>query len=61
MQYGRTQDAVKGYRHGRRQRQDKAPAPWAAMRVSVPRARLLDGEGSNSQWRSKAQRPCQQT
>ena len=32
-----------------------------AMRVSVPRARLLDGEGSNSQWRSKAQRPCQQT
>jgi len=57
MQYDRTQDAVKGCCHGRRQRQ--IPAPWAPPRVSVTRVRLLDGEGSSSQWRSRAHRPYQ--
>ena len=51
MKYGRTEEPVKGYRHGRRQRQ--VTSTMGTTTVSVSRARLQDGEGNSSQWRSK--------
>ena len=52
MKYGRGQGEVKGYRHGRRERQ--LTGTLGAERVSVPRARLQDGSDGTSEWRSKA-------
>jgi hypothetical protein len=43
---------VKGYRHGKRDRQ--IIGTFGAETISVPRARIEDEAGRVSQWRSKA-------
>lgn len=43
---------MKGYRHEHRQRQ--ITCTMGTTKVSVPRARLRDGKGNSSEWRSKA-------
>ena len=46
-----------GYRHGRRQRQ--LTTTLGAETVNVPRARLPDGSGHSSEWRSRVLGACQ--
>ena len=53
----RLQGEGKGYRHGRRQRQ--LTTTLGAETVNVPRARLPDGSGHSSEWRSRALGACQ--
>jgi putative transposase len=52
LRYGRTAGAVKGYRHGNRDRQIIGTS--GAETISVPRARIEDEAGKVSEWRSKA-------
>lgn len=52
LRYGRTAGAVKGYRHGNRDRQ--IIGTFGAETISVPRARIEDEAGRVSEWRSKA-------
>lgn len=52
LRYGRTAGAVKGYRHGNRDRQ--IIGTFGTETVSVPRARIEDEAGKVSEWRSKA-------
>lgn len=52
LRYGRTAGAVKGYRHGNRDRQ--IVGTFGTETISVPRARIEDGAGRVSEWRSKA-------
>ena len=52
LRYGRTAGAVKGYRHGKRDRQ--IIGTFGAETISVPRARIADEAGKVSEWRSKA-------
>ena len=52
LRYGRTAGAVKGYRHGNRDRQ--IIGTFGAETISVPRARIEDEAGKISEWRSKA-------
>jgi shikimate 5-dehydrogenase len=52
LRYGRTAGAVKGYRHGNRDRQ--IIGTFGAETISVPRARIEDEAGKVSEWRSKA-------
>ena len=52
LRYGRTAGAVKGYRHGKRDRQ--IIGTFGAETISVPRARIEDEAGRVSEWRSKA-------
>ena len=52
VRYARGQGEVKGYRHGRRQRQ--LTSTLGTETVSVPRARLQDGSGHSREWRSRA-------
>ena len=53
----RLQGEVKGYRHGRRERQ--LTTTLGAETVSVPRARLPDGSGHSSEWCSQVLRAYQ--
>ena len=52
LRYGRTAGAVKGYRHGDRDRQ--IIGTFGTGTVSVPRARSEGEAGKVSEWRSKA-------
>ena len=52
LHYGRTAGAVKGYRHGNRDRQ--IIGTFGTETISVPRARIEDEAGKVSEWRSKA-------
>ena len=52
LRHGRTAGAVKGYRHGSRDRQ--VIGTFGAETISVPHARIEDGAGKVSEWRSKA-------
>jgi len=52
LRYGRTAGAVKGYRHGNRDRQ--IIGTFGAEAIRVPRARIEDEAGKISEWRSKA-------
>ena len=52
LRYGRTAGAVKGYRHGNRDRQ--IVGTFGTETISVPRARIADEAGRVSEWRSKA-------
>jgi transposase-like protein len=52
LRYGRTAGAVKGYRHGNRDRQ--IIGTFGTETISMPRARIEDEEGRVSEWRSKA-------
>jgi transposase-like protein len=52
LRYGRTAGPVKGYRHGNRDRQ--IVGTFGTETISVPRARIEDGAGRVSEWRSKA-------
>jgi putative transposase len=52
LRYGRTAGAVKGYRHGNRDRQ--IIGTFGTETISVPRARIEDEAGTVSEWRSKA-------
>jgi len=52
LRYGRATGAVKGYRHGSRERQ--ITGTFGTETVSVPRARIEDEAGKVSEWRSKA-------
>ena len=52
LRYGRTAGAVKGYRHGNRDRQ--IIGTFGTETISVPRARIADEAGKVSEWRSKA-------
>ena len=52
LRYGRTAGAVKGYRHGSRDRQ--ITGTFGTETISVPRARVEDEAGKVSEWRSKA-------
>jgi transposase-like protein len=52
LRYGRTAGAVKGYRHGNRDRQ--IVGTFGTETISVPRARIEDEAGRVSEWRSKA-------
>lgn len=52
LRYGRTDGAVKGYRHGNRDRQ--IIGTFRSETISVPRARIEDEAGRVSEWRSKA-------
>ena len=52
LRYGRTAGAVKGYRHGNRDRQ--IIGTFGTETISVPRARIADEAGRVSEWRSKA-------
>lgn len=52
LRYGRTAGAVKGYRHGNRDRQ--IIGTFGTETISVPRARIEDAAGRVSEWRSKA-------
>jgi len=52
LRYGRTVGAVKGYRHGNRDRQ--IIGTFGTETISVPRARIEDEAGKVSEWRSKA-------
>jgi putative transposase len=52
LHYGRTAGAVKGYRHGNRDRQ--IIGTFGTETISVPRARIEDEAGKVSEWRSQA-------
>ena len=52
LRYGREAGAVKGYRHGHRDRQ--ITGTFGTETISVPRARVEDEVGKVSEWRSKA-------
>ena len=52
LRYGRDAEAVKGYRHGHRDRQ--ITGTFGTETISVPRARVEDEVGKASEWRSKA-------
>lgn len=52
LRYGREAGAVKGYRHGNRDRQ--ITGTFGTETISVPRARIADEAGKVSEWRSKA-------
>jgi putative transposase len=52
LRYGREAGAVKGYRHGNRDRQ--IIGTFGSETISVPRARIADEAGKVSEWRSKA-------
>lgn len=52
LRYGRSAGAVKGYRHGNRDRQ--IIGTFGTETISVPRARIEDEAGRVSEWRSKA-------
>ena len=52
LHYGRTVGAVKGYRHGARDRQ--IIGTFGTETISVPRARIEDEAGKVSEWRSQA-------
>lgn len=52
LRYGRKARAVKGYRHGHRERQ--ITGTFGTETISVPRARIEDEAGKVSEWRSKA-------
>ncbi|MCG2601372.1 MAG: IS256 family transposase [Achromobacter sp.] len=52
LRYGREAGAVKGYRHGKRDRQ--ITGTFGSETISVPRARIADEAGKVSEWRSKA-------
>ena len=52
LKYSRAQGEVKGYRHGRPERQ--LTSSLGTQTVSVPRARLQDGSGHSSEWHSRA-------
>lgn len=52
LHYGRTAGAVKGYRHGARDRQ--IIGTFGTETISVPRARIEDEAGKVSEWRSQA-------
>jgi putative transposase len=47
-----TSRGAAGYRHGRRERQ--LLGSFGPVRISVPRARLLDAEGTSREWHSRA-------
>ncbi len=55
FRYGRDGDGggdAKGYRHGHRERQ--LTGTFGTETVRVPRARVADGQGQMTEWRSKA-------
>jgi len=52
LRYGRGGNAVKGYRHGHRDRQ--LTGTFGTETVRVPRARIEDEDGQVREWRSKA-------
>jgi transposase-like protein len=52
LRYGREAGAVKGYRHGQRDR--RITGTFGTETISVPRARVEDEAGKISEWRSKA-------
>lgn len=52
LRYGREAGAVKGYRHGHRDR--RITGTFGTETISVPRARVEDEAGKISEWRSKA-------
>jgi transposase-like protein len=52
LRYGRGAGAVKGYRHGHRDRQ--ITGTFGSETISVPRARVEDEAGRVREWRSKA-------
>ncbi len=55
FRYGRDGDGggdAKGYRHGHRERQ--LTGTFGSETVRVPRARVADGQGQMTEWRSKA-------
>jgi len=52
LRYGRDAGAVKGYRHGSRDR--RITGTFGSETISVPRARIADEAGKVSEWRSKA-------
>lgn len=52
LRYSRGGGAVKGYRHGTRERQ--ITGTFGTETISVPRARIEDEDGKVSEWRSKA-------
>ena len=52
LRYGQKAGAVKGYRHGHRERQITGTF-WTET-ISVPRARIEDEAGKAIEWRSKA-------
>ena len=52
LHYGRTAGAVRGYRHGNRDRQ--IIGTFGTETISVPRARIEDEAGKVSEWRSQA-------
>jgi transposase-like protein len=52
LRYGRGAGAVKGYRHGHRDRQ--ITGTFGTETISVPRARVEDEAGRVREWRSKA-------
>jgi putative transposase len=49
---GETAREMVGYRHGRRKRQ--LLGSFGPVTISVPRARLTDGDGASQEWRSDA-------
>ena len=52
LRYGREAGAVKGYRHGHRDRQ--ITGTFGTETISVPRARVENEDGKVREWRSKA-------
>lgn len=52
LRYGREAGAVKGYRHGQRDR--RITGTFGTETISVPRARVEDHDGKAREWRSKA-------
>jgi putative transposase len=52
LRYGRGGNAVKGYRHGHRNRQ--LTGTFGTETVRVPRAGIEDEDGQIREWRSKA-------
>ncbi len=52
LRYGRKAGAVKGYRHGHRDR--RITGTFGTETISVPRARIKDETGKAREWRSKA-------
>ena len=49
--YERAAEVAKGHRNGHRERQ--IIGTFGAETVRVPRARLIDGDGQASEWRSR--------
>jgi transposase-like protein len=52
LRYGREAGAVKGYRHGQRDR--RITGTFGTETISVPRARVENKDGKVREWRSKA-------